>query len=100
MAGTKRFQFALACRPAAHIAGRDGALLAQEDGAAGERLLVLRVPYLESGNRSESSAHASSISKSKAAAEYRTYYTPSKVSPNSKCQQPHRSVPQMRSLAV
>src|SRR5271157_1712916 len=87
VSGTQRLTFALADRAAAHIAGRNCALLAQKDGAAGKCSFVLRVPDLQARDESKSSRHTRSIAKSKAAAEYRTYCAPSKVSPNSKCQQ-------------
>ena len=51
---TKRFQLALTRCTAAHIARRDGARFAQEDGTAGECCFVLRVADLESRYYSES----------------------------------------------
>src|SRR5271157_1048451 len=65
VSGTQRLQFALANRTAAHIAGRNCALLAQKDGASGERRLVLRVPDLQARDESKSSRHTRSIAKSK-----------------------------------
>jgi hypothetical protein len=58
--GTEGFNLPLAHGAAAHIAGGNRALLAQQDGASGQRCFVLRMPDLQSRNWFESGCHSRS----------------------------------------